>query len=152
VRFACALPCATLGHAYSDGHHLVQRKYAPVREHCLCNHQPLVCAGVCDAVVLSLALMGSDYAAFLAEARRVLKPRGWLWIAEVRSRFVPADAAKEDFEPFLAGLKQLGFEPRSQSLANKMFVVWVLRKHDGGVADVSAVVCPKLKPCIYKRR
>lgn len=42
----------------------------------------------CDAAIFSLALMGTDYGSFLVEARRVLKPRGWLWIAEVRSRCV----------------------------------------------------------------
>ena len=40
-----------------------------------------------DMAVFCLALMGTDYPAFLEEARRVLKPSGMLWIAEVRSRF-----------------------------------------------------------------
>ena len=40
-----------------------------------------------DVAVFCLALMGTDYPAFLEEARRVLKPSGTLWIAEVRSRF-----------------------------------------------------------------
>lgn len=31
----------------------------------------------------SLALMGTDYGSFLVEASRVLKPGGWLWVAEV---------------------------------------------------------------------
>lgn len=34
----------------------------------------------------SLALMGTDYGAFLAEASRVLKAGGWLWVAEVGAR------------------------------------------------------------------
>lgn len=38
-----------------------------------------------DAAIFSLALMGTDYGLFLQEARRVLKPKGWLWIAEVSS-------------------------------------------------------------------
>lgn len=37
-----------------------------------------------DVAVFSLALMGTDYGAFIVEATRVLKYRGWLWIAEVR--------------------------------------------------------------------
>jgi ribosomal RNA-processing protein 8 len=37
-----------------------------------------------DASVFSLALMGTDYGAFLLEAERVTRPGGWLWIAEVR--------------------------------------------------------------------
>jgi hypothetical protein len=37
-----------------------------------------------DAAVFSLALMGTDYGGFLVEAARVLRPKGWLWLAEVR--------------------------------------------------------------------
>lgn len=44
---------------------------------------PLPDASV-DVAVFSLALMGTDYGQFLLEATRVLKYRGWLWIAEVR--------------------------------------------------------------------
>jgi ubiquinone/menaquinone biosynthesis C-methylase UbiE len=49
-----------------------------------CNmaHVPLE-AGSVDVAVFSLALMGTDYGAFLREAARVLRHRGWLWIAEV---------------------------------------------------------------------
>ena len=36
-----------------------------------------------DVAIFCLALMGMDYPAFLAEAHRVLRPRGMLWIAEV---------------------------------------------------------------------
>lgn len=51
-----------------------------------CNmaHTPLADASV-DVAVFCLALMGTDYGAFLAEAHRVLKAKGWLWVAEVRS-------------------------------------------------------------------
>jgi ribosomal RNA-processing protein 8 len=45
-------------------------------------HTPLAVAS-CDAAVFSLALMGTDYGAFLHEAGRVLKEGGQLWIAEV---------------------------------------------------------------------
>jgi ribosomal RNA-processing protein 8 len=49
-----------------------------------CNmaHTPLADASV-DVAVFCLALMGTDYGTFLAEAHRVLKAKGWLWIAEV---------------------------------------------------------------------
>ena len=40
-----------------------------------------------DVAVFCLALMGTDYPAFLREAHRVLRPGGRLWIAEVQ--FVP---------------------------------------------------------------
>ena len=50
-----------------------------------CNmaHVPLANESV-DVAVFSLALMGTDYGSFIEEAARVLKPKGWLWIAEVR--------------------------------------------------------------------
>lgn len=41
-------------------------------------------SGSADIAVFSLALMGTDYGAFLQEAARVLRHKGWLWIAEVR--------------------------------------------------------------------
>ena len=37
-----------------------------------------------DAAVFCLSLMGVDYPAFLAEALRVVKAGGALWIAEAR--------------------------------------------------------------------
>ena len=51
-----------------------------------CNmaHVPMETASA-DVAVFSLALMGTDYGSFLIEAARVLRHKGWLWIAEVRS-------------------------------------------------------------------
>jgi ribosomal RNA-processing protein 8 len=94
--------------------------------------------------------MGTDYGSFLEEAFRVLKPAGYVWIAEVKSRFVPEGADKEDFEPFLRSLQKLGFKVLKQSDGNKMFVVWICKKVKGVVKR--AVEWPALKPCIYKRR
>ncbi|KAF5836256.1 methyltransferase-domain-containing protein [Dunaliella salina] len=47
---------------------------------------PLDSASV-DVAVFSLALMGTDYGAFLTEAARVLRHKGWLWIAENRTGY-----------------------------------------------------------------
>lgn len=47
---------------------------------------PLADASV-DAAVFCLALMGTDYPDFLKEAVRILRPGGWVWIAEVQSRW-----------------------------------------------------------------
>eukprot|EP00879_Flechtneria_rotunda_P027028 GHRR01028887.1.p1 GENE.GHRR01028887.1~~GHRR01028887.1.p1 ORF type:complete len:109 (+),score=21.67 GHRR01028887.1:146-472(+) len=55
---------------------------APTVIACNMAHTPLSSAS-CDAAVFSLALMGTDYGAFLLEAARVLKQNGWLWVAEV---------------------------------------------------------------------
>lgn len=110
------------------------------------------CAGNAsmDAAVFCLALMGTNYGAFLAEAARVLKPKGQLWVAEVRSRFALADGS-EDHEAFCTALQQTGFKMLSKDISNKMFVVFVARKHRSTV-DVAAVRWPVLKPCQYKRR
>ena len=42
-----------------------------------------------DIAIFCLALMGTDYPAFLAEAHPVLKPGGRLWVAEVCRRCLP---------------------------------------------------------------
>lgn len=59
-----------------------------------------------DVAVFCLALMGTDYGSFLEEAVRVLRPGGWLWIAEVRSRFADAKG-RDDLRPLLQALKQV---------------------------------------------
>lgn len=111
-----------------------------------------MCAGSCEAAVFSLALMGTDYGKFLEEAYRVVKPGGYLWIAEVKSRFVPDGADKEAFSPFLERLQELGFKVLKQNAGNKMFVVWVCKKMRDTVEGKKTVKWPVLKPCIYKRR
>jgi ribosomal RNA-processing protein 8 len=95
--------------------------------------------------------MGTDYSKFLLEAHRVLGPGGFLWIAEVRSRFVPDNKSTENFAPFLGSLQKLGFKVLKQDAGNKMFVVWIAKKvHDD--VDANLVKWPVLKPCLYKRR
>ncbi|GLI65492.1 hypothetical protein VaNZ11_009028 [Volvox africanus] len=146
---------------------------------CNMSDVPLPDASV-DAAIFSLALMGIDYGSFLEEAVRVLRPKGWLWIAEVRSRFArgAADmhtagsddddgshgegkaAGDEDFQPFLSCLKSLGLRILSEDAGNKMFVVWVLRKGEvgkqqrngkrGGSSGI--IPWPELKACMYKKR
>ena len=49
-------------------------------------HLPLADASV-DVAVFCLALMGTNWVAFVEEAWRVLRPRGECWVAEVGSRF-----------------------------------------------------------------
>ncbi|WIA22070.1 hypothetical protein OEZ85_004414 [Tetradesmus obliquus] len=109
-------------------------------------------SGSVDAAVFSLALMGLDYGAFLVEAARVLKQNGWLWIAEVRSRF--GGSSGEDFKPFLRCLQQLGFKLVQQDASNRMFVVFVLKKQQAaaGAAAAAGLKWPLLKACVYKKR
>ncbi len=112
---------------------------------------PLADASV-DVSVFSLALMGTDYGAFLEEAARVTRRGGWLWIAEVRSRFGGGGVEKkEDFRPFLSCLAQLGFRLTKQDASNRMFVTWILKK-DSDIGQKGGLRWPKLKACVYKRR
>ena len=110
--------------------------------------------------IFCLALMGTDYPAFLREAHRVLRPGGWLWIAEVRSRFAQqgtaprggsGSASADEAGAFIAALEQLGFKLKRRDMSNKMFAVFELqkRKGDQGAAQID---WPELKPCMYKRR
>ena len=124
-----------------------------------------------DAVVLCLALMGRDYPATLAEAARVLKPGGLLWVAEVRSRFAaggrgegrpgPSPAGSvDDTRAFVRAVTgRLGCVlASSPDATNKMFVVFEFEKQagEGGQQKKAAAgkkgVWPALRPCEYKRR
>ncbi|KAF5836254.1 methyltransferase-domain-containing protein [Dunaliella salina] len=120
---------------------------------------PLDSASV-DVAVFSLALMGTDYGAFLTEAARVLRHKGWLWIAEVRSRFTQEPDEEKDvgkansqhLQPFLKCLARLGFTLQSLDASNKMFVVMVLRKLNVPSGNPSAITWPSLRACMYRKR
>lgn len=76
---------------------------------------------------------------------------------QVRSRFADGAGGKEDFGPFLACLKQLGFKLVDQDASNRMFVVMVLRKKGNAPAALSpapaaALPWPALRACVYKKR
>jgi ribosomal RNA-processing protein 8 len=107
-------------------------------------------AASCDAAVFSLSLMGTDYGSFLSEAHRVLKAGGWLWIAEVRSRFAP-EGGREDFGPFIEALRGLGFKLVKQDASNRMFVTMLLRKKGEGGGG-GGIRWPQLRACVYKKR
>lgn len=75
---------------------------------CDISHVPLADSSV-DCVVFCLALMGTDYTKFLAEAARICKPGGQLMIAEVRSRVEGAGAAADGEEDdFAATTRAMG--------------------------------------------
>jgi len=103
-----------------------------------------------DVAVFCLSLMGTNLADFVREAYRVLKPKGLLKIAEVRSRFESTGTSKTDeFQIFVDVLEKLGFECRKTNRSNKMFVLLELTKSGRKpVADLQFTA----KPCIYKRR
>jgi hypothetical protein len=81
----------------------------------------------------------------------VLRVDGYLWIAEVRSRFVPVGSEVESFDAFLSCLQLLGFDVIKQDLTNRMFVVWVLKKCRQA-SGLQPLTWPVLTPCTYKRR
>lgn len=93
--------------------------------------------------------MGTNYGEFLAEAVRVLRQKGQIWIAEVRSRFVDVDG-REEYGPFQKALRQAGIKVNTQDNSNQMFVVFEARKASKQAS--SAVHWPQLKACQYKRR
>lgn len=117
---------------------------------------PLPDAAV-DAAIFCLSLMGTDYGAFLAEAARVLKPTGWLWIAEVQSRFMHS-GGHSVLPAFLAALAELGFQVKRKDTSNSHFLVLELQRQDmqhkvnGGGDRQRSLEWPELRACQYKKR
>ena len=105
-------------------------------------HVPLGSASV-HVCVFSLALMGVNFARFLTEAHRLLKPKGILKIAEVASRI-------DDVEGWDALLTAIGFDAVSRDDSNSHFTLFEFVKSDRPTAEELPPV--RLKPCIYKRR
>ncbi|KAH1150306.1 hypothetical protein AAZX31_16G064900 [Glycine max] len=66
-----------------------------------------------DVAVFCLSLMGTNYQSYLKESYRVLKPGGWLLIAEVKSRFDP-NTGGADPEKFSNAISKLGFNSVKQ--------------------------------------
>lgn len=103
-----------------------------------------------DVVVFCLAMMGTDYAAGVVEACRVLKPGGTLLMAEVKSRFV--GTAQREMKQFLAALGFAKVEPLHD---NTMFFVWAARRTTDVTEQQAAQMlklAPTLKACQYKKR
>ncbi|KAJ4756339.1 S-adenosyl-L-methionine-dependent methyltransferases superfamily protein [Rhynchospora pubera] len=116
---------------------------------CDMSQTPLESSSV-DVAVFCLSLMGTNYPSYITEANRVLKPGGWLLIAEVKSRFDPNNGGA-DPEKFSEAVKNLGFSLVSKDMNNKMFILFYFRKKERSVSDRN-ISWPELKPCIYKRR
>ncbi|KAJ1974217.1 25S rRNA (adenine645-N1)-methyltransferase [Dimargaris verticillata] len=117
-----------------------------------CNiaHTPMPDSAV-DIVIFCLSLMGTNYLDFLREARRIAKPNGQLWVAEVISRFTDIDA-------FIQVLDGLGFKLSVKDASNKMFILFEFSSSPStpqpkrAKSVSSKASAPLLKPCIYKRR
>eukprot|EP00743_Colponemidia_sp_Colp-15_P005124 GILK01005514.1.p1 GENE.GILK01005514.1~~GILK01005514.1.p1 ORF type:complete len:295 (+),score=58.24 GILK01005514.1:37-921(+) len=108
-------------------------------------HVPLK-AEALDVAIFSLSLMGTNYVDFLLEAHRCMKLKGFLKIAEVRSRF-------EDVAAFIQMLEGMGFTLLNQDDTNTMFLLFEFQKTSRAVQkkNLPASSVP-LKACRYKKR
>ncbi|KAK4477365.1 hypothetical protein RD792_016586 [Penstemon davidsonii] len=115
---------------------------------CDMSKTPLDSASV-DVAVFCLSLMGTNFPSYLQEANRVLKPNGWLLIAEVKSRFDPTTGGAEPGK-FVKSICELGFTSILKDFSNKMFILFYFKKKEKQISK--DVTWPELKPCMYKRR
>ncbi|KAM7267439.1 hypothetical protein ACFE04_009605 [Oxalis oulophora] len=117
---------------------------------CDMSNTPLDTSSV-DVAVFCLSLMGTNVPSYLQEAHRVLKPSGWLLIAEVKSRLDPTTGGANP-ESFSKAICDLGFTSESKDFSNKMFILLYFKKKEKANSKVKEIEWPQLKPCLYKRR
>lgn len=116
-----------------------------------CNMASLPLPDCCiDAAIFCLSLMGTDYGTFIEEATRVLKANGWIWIAEVQSRFID-ESGRNVLKSFVKQLKVLGFDVKRQDTSNSHFVILELQKNEAR-SDAVTLQWPALRACQYKKR
>lgn len=99
-----------------------------------------------DIAIFCLSLMGTNIGDFLREAYRILKPKGILKIAEVRSRF---EGEADGMKKFLRVLKRGGFDITEKPSSNKMFFILECSKSERP-QDISDDY--SAKACVYKKR
>ncbi|XP_028121160.1 ribosomal RNA-processing protein 8 isoform X1 [Camellia sinensis] len=142
---------------------------------CDMSNTPLDSSSI-DVAVFCLSLMGTNFSSYLQEAHRVVKPSGWLLIAEVKSRFDP-NTGGADPDKFSKAICELGFASVSkvyscslvvhnnlifplssliykhyaQDFSNKMFILLYFKKKEKQNSK-REIEWPELKPCLYKRR
>jgi ribosomal RNA-processing protein 8 len=104
-----------------------------------------------DVAVFCLSLMGTDYGEFLEEAARVLNQSGWIWIAEVQSRFVEA-SGRSILKEFIAAVTQLGFTLKKQDVSNSHFLLLQFQGRKGRMPGPYLLQWPGLRACQYKKR
>ncbi|KAH7577296.1 hypothetical protein JRO89_XS01G0232800 [Xanthoceras sorbifolium] len=117
---------------------------------CDMSNTPLGSSSV-DVAVFCLSLMGTNFSSYLQEAHRVLKPSGWLLIAEVKSRFDP-NTGGADPNKFSKAVCDLGFASELKDFSNKMFILLHFKKKEKQNSKHKEIEWPELKPCLYKRR
>lgn len=111
-----------------------------------------------DVAIFCLSLMGTDYGSFLLEASRLLRENGWLWIAEVQSRFMD-ECGKSILHIFIAAVENMGFALKKKTTDNSHFVVLEFQGKKGRVTDnvvddvkIGGQSWPSLRACQYKKR
>lgn len=94
----------------------------------------------CHVVIFCLALMGTNFLDFIEEAKRIMAPRGELWIAEIKSRFNESSdkkSIKQDNvgEEFVNALKLLGFFHKTTDNSNTHFTRFEFFKPQREIVD-----------------
>ncbi|XP_050221044.1 ribosomal RNA-processing protein 8 [Mercurialis annua] len=117
---------------------------------CDMSNTPLEASSI-DVAVFCLSLMGTNFPSYLQEAHSVLKPSGWLLIAEVKSRFDPINGGA-DPNKFSKAVTDLGFTLKLKDFSNKMFILFYFQKKENQDSKKKEIAWPELKPCLYKRR
>ena len=98
-----------------------------------------------DIGVFSLSLMGVNFPDFLAEANRVLKKNGTLFVAEVLSRFT-------DMKSFLKHMQnETNFKAVKVTKLKEFFYIMIFTK-TGPAHKTTRAFAEQLKPCLYKKR
>jgi len=104
---------------------------------------PLAAKSV-DIAVFCLSLMGTNFKDYIREARRVLRTKGRLVIAEVTSRI-------DDNAVFVSAVEELGFKSVHMDTSNSHFVQFIFKRtkpqENKGAFDNLT-----LKHCSYKKR
>lgn len=119
---------------------------SPLVTACDMAHLPLPDESV-DVVVFCLSLMGTNIGEFLKEAHRVLRPKGVIKIAEVRSRF---EGEEDGLKKFIRVIKLSGFEIVQREFLSKMFLL--LEGNKSSSKDPLFNESYSAKPCVYKKR
>ncbi|CEG38178.1 ribosomal rna-processing [Plasmopara halstedii] len=100
-----------------------------------------------DIAIYCLALMGTSIREYLLEVHRVLRPKGVLKVAEVKSRFETESLG--GINGFVQAMRKMGFDCRHNDDRNKMFVLFEFVKSSRTPQDIEPI---ELKACEYKRR